>query len=357
VTLHRRLAAASGLVSIALLAGGANAALAFAHPHSGSGDSGSGSSNHDDSASSTNDSSTTGDSTSSSTGSPNPLASISGHIRHSTKRVTGAITDGLPDSNTPHGTKSKDSKDRHSGAAKDTPTKSSPATSDASSSAAATTAPTTTDATNVTKQASPTTVSLPVLAARLPLIALDLIKTEIPVIAAAIPLAGMSALPAIADALITPLQEAVSGLATVASGLPFMEVDLGPTVAAPSQMSSNHYQRSVPSVGAELKSAGPDPQTGGNGAADAPAQPPQSPENPAKPTQIFSASSHFTTQPDFRPGYPDYLRAAGLSEVAAVAVPGFAGILTITCAGGLLGYRQARASRATAPGRAARFVN
>jgi hypothetical protein len=435
VTLHR-LTAASGLVSIALLAGGANAALALAQPHSGSGNgggsgssssggspsshgghsspshsgsssshtgsssnsggtssshtgsssnSGSGSSSHgpssqsgssgtgssstsssgssgsssSSSSSSDGEASSAGGSTPSGTSSPNPLAGLPGQIGQTLTQVTGAITNGIASA----GGNLNDSKDGHSGTAKRKPKTSSPAagttpsTDTTADSTNSPTLPSANVATDPPKQTPTTKTSIPSLIAQVPLSALDVIKTEIPLIAAAIPLPGMSALPAIADALITPLQQAVSGLASAADGLPFMQFDMNQTIAVPSQLSTNRYQRSGPSTSIKPKTAGPDPLTRGSGIAEAPALPPKAPQDPAKPDQIFSASSHFTNQQDFRPGYPDYLRAAGLSEVAAVAVPGFAGILTITCAGGLLGYRQARAGRATAPSRAARFVS
>ncbi len=42
--------------------------------------------------------------------------------------------------------------------------------------------------------------------------------------------------------------------------------------------------------------------------------------------------------------------------MAAVAVPGVMGLLALTGAGGLLGYRQARAGRTVRAGGSARFV-
>ena len=48
----------------------------------------------------------------------------------------------------------------------------------------------------------------------------------------------------------------------------------------------------------------------------------------------------------YRIGYTEYLRTAGLPQVAALAVPGLAGILLLTGAGGLVGYRQAKAGHA-----------
>jgi hypothetical protein len=60
--------------------------------------------------------------------------------------------------------------------------------------------------------------------------------------------------------------------------------------------------------------------------------------------------------PSHRIGYTDYLRTAGLPQVAALAVPGVAGILVLTAAGGLVGYRQAKAGHAVRSG-TARFMN
>jgi hypothetical protein len=59
----------------------------------------------------------------------------------------------------------------------------------------------------------------------------------------------------------------------------------------------------------------------------------------------------------YRVGYTEYLRNAGLSQVVAVALPGLAGIVVLTGAGGLVGYRQAKAGHAVRTGGTARFVN
>ena len=52
----------------------------------------------------------------------------------------------------------------------------------------------------------------------------------------------------------------------------------------------------------------------------------------------------------YRTGYTDYLRSAGISQVAALAAPGLAGMLILTGLGGLLGYRQAKAGHAVRTG-------
>lgn len=59
----------------------------------------------------------------------------------------------------------------------------------------------------------------------------------------------------------------------------------------------------------------------------------------------------------FRAGYPDYLREATVSDLLGVALPGVAGILAFTMAGGVLGYRQARAGQALPASGVARFLS
>lgn len=58
-----------------------------------------------------------------------------------------------------------------------------------------------------------------------------------------------------------------------------------------------------------------------------------------------------------RVGYGEFLRSAGISQIAAVALPGLAGILVLTGAGGLLGYRQAKAGHGVRSSGIARFMN
>ena len=70
-----------------------------------------------------------------------------------------------------------------------------------------------------------------------------------------------------------------------------------------------------------------------------------------------TASNVSAPQASYRAGYPEYLRSAGISQVAAVAAPGLVGILILTGLGGLVGYRQAKAGHAVRTGRAARFVS
>ena len=193
---------------------------------------------------------------------------------------------------------------------------------------------------------------LPLAAAQIPLTALDLVKTTIPTVVDAVPIPGLAALPAFADALINPIEGTIRELASAASGLPFLQYVPGMPIAqvpldnrgtlSGAPLPPKTFAASTDSVPRDVSPGAPSD--------------PVKPAPPIQPRDTFAAENHVVAAPDFRPGYPDYLRAAGLSEVAAVAVPGFAGIITLTAAGGLVGYRQARAT-ASAPARAARFVN
>jgi hypothetical protein len=105
---------------------------------------------------------------------------------------------------------------------------------------------------------------------------------------------------------------------------------------------------------------------GGGGAPAVPARPslPEPPgavtaEPPAgrKPVPASVGSNAAVPASSYRLGYAEYLRTAGMSQVAALAVPGVAGMLVLTGAGGLVGYRQAKAGHVVRTGGTARFVN
>ena len=84
----------------------------------------------------------------------------------------------------------------------------------------------------------------------------------------------------------------------------------------------------------------------------APAEPPADAQPPPR-----TGNSAGVPPTSFRPGYPEYLRGAGVAEVAAVAAPGLVGILILTGLGALVGYRQAKAGHALRSRRAAKFAN
>jgi hypothetical protein len=101
---------------------------------------------------------------------------------------------------------------------------------------------------------------------------------------------------------------------------------------------------------------------GGPGAASAGA-PPAAPraitaEPPAGrvPPPANVGSNVAATNASYRIGYTEYLRTAGLPQVAALAVPGLVGIMMLTGAGGLLGYRQAKAGHAVHVSGTARYM-
>ncbi|UXA17894.1 hypothetical protein [Mycobacterium sp. SMC-4] len=97
------------------------------------------------------------------------------------------------------------------------------------------------------------------------------------------------------------------------------------------------------------------------GGAARPQTPPARPatREPARAPEPVTAlgSSPVSPPPTYRVGYPEYLRGAGLPQIAAVALPGVAGILVLTGAGGLVGYRQAKAGRTIAVRSVTRFMN
>lgn len=92
----------------------------------------------------------------------------------------------------------------------------------------------------------------------------------------------------------------------------------------------------------------PPPVSHSPGAPPTPAPPPRTPvqavDNPLLPAS-------------YRAGYGEYLRTADISHVVAVAVPGFTGIMVLTGAGGIIGYRQARSALAVRSTRSARFTS
>ncbi|HME48170.1 hypothetical protein [Mycobacterium sp.] len=59
----------------------------------------------------------------------------------------------------------------------------------------------------------------------------------------------------------------------------------------------------------------------------------------------------------FRTGYSDYLRTAGVTQMAALALPGVGGILLLTAGGGFIGYRQAKAGHLVRTEGIARFLH
>lgn len=91
--------------------------------------------------------------------------------------------------------------------------------------------------------------------------------------------------------------------------------------------------------------AGPAAETGSGGrSAPARERPPASVGNATEPP------------PSSRVGYPEYLREAKTGEVAALALPGLAGLLVLTALGGVVGYRQARAGHLVRAAGTARFL-
>ena len=162
--------------------------------------------------------------------------------------------------------------------------------------------------------------------------------------------------------IIEPFLDAVTGLATAASEVPFAPITL-PVIVIPSFPAATGAGGGGGAVGGAGGPgvvprpgipAAPKPpaSTHGDVSKPPPAQSGRQQESPP----AFSAGNQALPAPSYRMGYMEYLRAAGFGQVAAVAVPGLSGILILTGAGGLIGYRQARAGRSVRTGSTARFM-
>ena len=163
------------------------------------------------------------------------------------------------------------------------------------------------------------------------------------------------------NGVITGVNNVVTGVATAASQLPFAQITL-PVVVFPGGQVVGAPNGNGGSVGAGGPGvvprpgipAAPSPPVNPGASSAPPPPPPPAQKQQAPPA--FSAGNQASVAPSYRMGYMEYLRAAGFGEVAAVAVPGFTGILILTGAGGLIGYRQARAGSTMRIGNTARFM-
>ncbi|MDT5325501.1 MAG: hypothetical protein QOF25_2653, partial [Mycobacterium sp.] len=150
------------------------------------------------------------------------------------------------------------------------------------------------------------------------------------------------------NGVLTGVNSVVTGLATAASQLPFAQITL-PVVVFPGGVAAGAGGgRGTAGAGGPGLAprpgipAAPLPPVTPHRGSSAPPPPPPSGQK-QQPPPAFSAGNQASVAPSYRMGYMEYLRAAGFGQVAAVAVPGFTGILILTGAGGLIGYRQARA--------------
>ncbi|MGV0812711.1 hypothetical protein ABQF34_12185 [Mycolicibacterium boenickei] len=100
--------------------------------------------------------------------------------------------------------------------------------------------------------------------------------------------------------------------------------------------------------------------------APAPSAPPvgASPSAPSAPNMPAPASEPPSPQPlsvptvpeSFRIGYADYLRTASTRDLLFAVLPGLGGMVLMTAAGGVVGFRQARAAQTLPSPQIARFL-
>ena len=204
--------------------------------------------------------------------------------------------------------------------------------------------------------------SVPAVAA--PLVQATVMAVQAAVVVADAPMAPVTALTGpLPPVLSEPIQSvaalpgfAVAQALPVVNGLTAAATTLSSTITTPVPGATRavSFERGFGAHVSPPASGGPQLNSrfaGHTGAAgDLPARGPEPTD------RVFAADHTIVAAPEFRPGYSDDLRAAGLGEVAAVAVPGFTGLLVLTGAGGLIGFRQARAGRAMHGGTLTRFA-
>jgi hypothetical protein len=169
----------------------------------------------------------------------------------------------------------------------------------------------------------------------------------------------------IPDQLKAPIQQltdVVTGLATAASQLPFalltVTVNLQPTVGSSVAASTISGGGPFGQGGGVTLPAGPTAQfapTVTDEGSTIPQVPPNSWISPPE-TPPTSSAGVDELKNAYRIGYTEYLRTAGTWKVAAVALPGVTGMVVLVGAGGLVGYRQARAVQTVRSSGTARFV-
>ncbi|WP_135454546.1 hypothetical protein [Mycobacterium sp. DL99] len=105
----------------------------------------------------------------------------------------------------------------------------------------------------------------------------------------------------------------------------------------------------VPVIPAPVPSAPP---------AGVPPAAPSAPSSPAPRSEPPSAQplSVPSVPESFRLGYADYLRTASTSDLLLAVLPGLGGMVLMTAAGGVVGFRQARAAQTLPSPQIARFL-
>ncbi|MCV7161277.1 hypothetical protein H7J55_27805 [Mycolicibacterium brisbanense] len=107
-----------------------------------------------------------------------------------------------------------------------------------------------------------------------------------------------------------------------------------------------------------LPEVAPAAPSGGGGAHAAPPAVPSAPQVTAPTAQPPQhVTSPINAIPEtFRVGYADYLRVSTTTDLVFAVLPGLAGMVLLTAAGGAVGFRQARAARTLPSPQIARFL-
>lgn len=149
---------------------------------------------------------------------------------------------------------------------------------------------------------------------------------------------------------VTPsVLDAVPGLPVVVPMAPIAVPVIIPPLGLPSVIGVGSGGGGAGGGGGVAPRVGPPEAPARGGPAQEPAaRRPEAPVRSGEPAAVPAS---------FRVGYGEYLRTAGVAQIAAVAVPGTAGIMALTGLGSLVGYRQAKSGRAARTESIARFMN
>ena len=153
--------------------------------------------------------------------------------------------------------------------------------------------------------------------------------------------------PPVGEPVEPEVADTVPGVGMAGTGLSGAPVSVPVLVMAPTG----------PGPGPTGLGAGP---AGGGAGSSFPAAPRQGPAQPPRvrePPPPTAGGTAALPASSFRVGYGEYLRSAGMAQIAVLAVPGVLGMLVLTGAGGFVGYRQAKAGQTVRHSGAGRYMN
>ncbi len=153
--------------------------------------------------------------------------------------------------------------------------------------------------------------------------------------------------PPVGEPIEPEIVDTVPGVGVAGTGLSGAPISVPVLVVAPT----------VLGPGPAGLAAGPTGSGAGSSLPAAPRQGPAEPPRVREPLPATAGGPATLPASSFRVGYGEYLRSAGMAQIAVLAVPGLLGILVLTGAGGFVGYRQAKAGHAVRHSGVGRYMN